>query len=142
MSLDTVGSDATGPNTAGIDRTCPISARQSPPIATAIARSTSTFPGSCTASGLRHGSNAADIARSNPTVVAVVTSSTDPPIDTTRCPEPATRNDGYNPVGFRIRKVLRFMQGYGHQIPTFLQVRAPFPMINTPSRNSGVKARG
>src|SRR5664279_5490062 len=74
--------------------------------------------------------------------IAVVTSSTDPPIDTTRCPEPATRNDGYKPVGFRIRKVLRFMQGYGHQIPTFLQVRAPFPMINTPPRNSGVKARG
>jgi hypothetical protein len=84
ISLDTVGSDATRPNTAGIDRTCPISARQSPPIATAIAKSSSTFPGSCTADGRRHGSNAADIARSNPTVVAVVTSSTDPPIDTTR----------------------------------------------------------
>lgn len=62
--------------------------------------------------------------------------------DTTRCPEPATRNDGYNPVGFRVRKVLRFMLENGRQIPTFLQVRAPFPMINTALRNSGLKARG
>ena len=63
---ETVGSDATGPNTAGSARSTATSARQSPPSATATARSSSTLAGSCTAAGLRHGASACDSASSSP----------------------------------------------------------------------------
>jgi hypothetical protein len=43
---ETVGSLATGPNTSGCARSTATSARQSPPSATAVATSSSTFPGS------------------------------------------------------------------------------------------------
>lgn len=43
---ETVGSEATGPNTAGSARNMPTSARQSPPSATASATSSRTFLGS------------------------------------------------------------------------------------------------
>jgi hypothetical protein len=55
-SRDTTGSDATGPARAGCSRSTAISARQSPPSASAAARSVMTLPGSCTARGARHGS--------------------------------------------------------------------------------------
>ena len=45
LSAATVGSDATWPKRVGSARTWAMSARQSPPIATAIARSSNTFPG-------------------------------------------------------------------------------------------------
>ena len=63
---ETVGSEATGPNTAGSARASATSAKQSPPTATARATSSRTLPGSCTARGLRHGASAADIAVSRP----------------------------------------------------------------------------
>lgn len=46
MRRETVGSEATDPNTAGSARSIAMSARQSPPSATANARSTSILPGS------------------------------------------------------------------------------------------------
>ena len=46
---DTVGSEATGPNTPGSDRSSAMSARQSPPSASVTARSSTTLAGSCTA---------------------------------------------------------------------------------------------
>jgi hypothetical protein len=46
---ETVGSEATGPKTAGSARSMPMSARRSPPDATGTRRSGRTFPRSCTA---------------------------------------------------------------------------------------------
>ena len=51
---ETVGSEATRPNTPGWARSTAMSHAASPPNATAIPRSVTNFPGSCTASGLRH----------------------------------------------------------------------------------------
>jgi len=55
---DTVGSEATEPNSSGAPRSSATSARQSPPRASVTARSTSTFAGSCRANGFRHGASA------------------------------------------------------------------------------------
>lgn len=66
MRRETVGSEATGPNTAGSARSIPTSTGQSPPIATARATSSSLLPGSCSARAFLHGVNAADIAVSKP----------------------------------------------------------------------------
>jgi len=71
-------SEATRPNTAGSARSNPMSARQSPAIATLIAKSSRILPGSSTAHCFRHGDNAADNARSNPIFPAVATSNTAP----------------------------------------------------------------
>jgi hypothetical protein len=54
---ETVGSEATGPNTVGSARSVAMSARQSPPSATASAMSRRTLPGSWTARGFRHGAS-------------------------------------------------------------------------------------
>ncbi len=91
---DTVGSEATRLNTAGSLRSAEMSARQSPPMATLIARSSRIFPGSSTAHCLRDGANAADNSRSNPTLTAVVASSTAPAWDTTRFAVVSTVNGG------------------------------------------------
>ena len=72
-NLETVGSEATRPNTAGSARSNPMSARQSPAIATLIAKSSRILPASSTAHCFRHGDNAADNARSNPIFPAVAT---------------------------------------------------------------------
>jgi hypothetical protein len=79
----TVGSEATDPNRAGSARSNAMSARQSPPTASASAKSSSTFAGSCTASRSRHGSNPLDSARSSPTLAMVSVSSLVPAWDTT-----------------------------------------------------------
>jgi hypothetical protein len=76
ISCDTVGSEATGPNTCRCARSCPMSARQSPPIASDMARSSTILPGSWRASGRRHGDSAALSAASKPTVAAVRVNST------------------------------------------------------------------
>ncbi len=91
---ETVGSEATGPNTAGSARSMPTSARQSPPSATARATSSKIFPGSCTARGFRHGVSAADIAVPRPTLRTVSTSRTPPACETTARPPPSTRTHG------------------------------------------------
>ena len=51
INRDTVGSEAIGPNTSGCARSCPMSARQSPPIASEMARSSRILPGSWWAKG-------------------------------------------------------------------------------------------
>ena len=53
-SRDTTGSEATGPASSGWERSTAISARQSPPSASAMTRSAMILPGSCTARGARH----------------------------------------------------------------------------------------
>lgn len=81
-SRDTVGSEATLPNTSGAWRRSATSARQSPPRVSMTARSHNTLAGSCTASGLRHGANADDSSRSNPTARTVSSTTTAPACDT------------------------------------------------------------
>ena len=58
-SRETTGSEATGPNSSGCARSIATSARQSPPSASATARSVTIFPGLCTARAGRHRSSAA-----------------------------------------------------------------------------------
>ena len=94
ISLETVGSEATGPNTAGSARNMPTSARQSPPSATASATSSRILPGSCTVRGFRQGTSAADIAASRPDLPIVSTNSTAPACETTPRPPPSTRTRG------------------------------------------------
>ena len=108
INRDTVGSEATRPNTAGSARTTEMSDRQSPPMATLIAGSSRIFPGSKMAHCLRQGANASDSARSKPTLPAVATSSTAPAWDTTRFAVVSTVNGGYKPVRLDTRKVLLF----------------------------------
>lgn len=62
----------------------------SPPSATASARSSRTLPGSCTAPGLCNGAGAADIGVSRPALRAVSTSRTPPACETT-APRPPGR---------------------------------------------------
>jgi hypothetical protein len=100
INRDTVGSDATRPNTPGSHRSTATSARQSPPTASAIARSTRTLPGSCWASGLRHGASAADYPLVRPVLSAVRASTTAPACDTTPEPPASTENLGYHDSGF------------------------------------------
>jgi hypothetical protein len=109
-SRDTVGSEATIPNSAGSARSAPMSDRQSPPSATARARSSRTLPGSCTARGLLHGRSAADIAVSRPVLRTVSTSSTPPACETTAAPSPWTRIGGYDPIRFFTWRVLLSLQ--------------------------------
>ena len=65
---ETVGSEATCPNRSGWARTTARSEAQSPPSATAVARSTRTLPGSWTARAGRHGANADDRPRLRPAI--------------------------------------------------------------------------
>ena len=94
ISRDTVGSDATCPKTSGSERIWAMSARQSPPIATAIARSSRILPGLCTANGRIHGRNVVDSSRSSPIRLAVAASSTAPAWDTARWAVVSTISDG------------------------------------------------
>jgi hypothetical protein len=80
---DTVGSEATRPNNPDSAHSSATSARQSPPIASAIETSATLLPGSWLASGLRQGASAPDNAAVNPTVSAVRTNSADAACDTT-----------------------------------------------------------
>ena len=81
-SRDTVGSEATGPNRPGWARTTARSATQSPPRATASARSVMILPGSCRARTDRHGVSACDSNRVTPQTRTTSRSSTPPAEDT------------------------------------------------------------
>jgi hypothetical protein len=81
-SLETTGSDATGPASSGCSRSTAISARQSPPSAMAAARSAMIFPGSCTARGPRHRASPSDRPRPRPVARIVSHSRTVPAWDT------------------------------------------------------------
>jgi hypothetical protein len=94
INLDTVGSEATGPNTSGAARSCATSARQSPPIAKLTARSSTILPGSWRASGRRHGANASLNAPVSPTACAVCSSTVAPACGTTLDPSPSTVRAG------------------------------------------------
>lgn len=113
MRRETVGSEATGPNTAGSARNMPTSAKQSPPNATASATSSRIFPGSWTARGFRHGANATDIAWSWPVLRTVSTSKTEPACETTWRPSPWTRTREYDAIGSLTWKVLFLSQPTG-----------------------------
>jgi hypothetical protein len=89
-SRDTTGSDATGPANSGCSRSTAISARQSPPSASAAARSATILPGSCTARSARHGSRAADRPRPRPVTRSVSHNKTAPAWDTRPFPSADT----------------------------------------------------
>ncbi len=78
----------------GSDRITAASERQSPPNASVTARSVSTFPGSCTASGLRQGDNPSRRAWLSPVTSAVVVSSTPPAEPTAATGAASTRTQG------------------------------------------------
>jgi len=100
---DTVGSEATRPDTAGCARSTATSARQSPPNASAPARSRITLPGSWTAVNGRHGPSARDNPRSSPVARAAWTNST-PPADEASGSVPATSpGSGARPTRRRFR---------------------------------------
>ena len=104
ISRDTVGSDATDPNSSGWARNIATSAKQSPPNANVTARSATTFPGSCTARGLRHPASPTDKPRSSPAARSVSVNSNAPAWATTPDPSPDTTTLAYRPVVFT-RKV-------------------------------------
>jgi hypothetical protein len=81
-SREITGSDATGPARCGCSRSTATSARQSPPSATAAARSATILPGSCTARGARHWASPPDRPRPRPVTRIVSHSSTAPAWDT------------------------------------------------------------
>jgi len=81
-SRDTTGSDATGPASCGCSRSTAMSARQSPPRATAAARSATTFPWSWTARGARHLPRPSDRPRARPVTRIVSHSRTAPAWET------------------------------------------------------------
>jgi hypothetical protein len=107
-------------------RSRPTSARQSPPMASEIARSQTILPGSWLASRLRHGANADDSAAIRPVAWAVRANATAPACDTTPDPVASTPNSGYDDVDFLTRLVLRFLRIFRLQQSELSQFRAPF----------------
>ena len=105
-SRDTTGSDATGPARCGCSRSTAMSARQSPPSASAAARSVTILPGSWTARGARHHSSACDRPRPR-TVTRIVSHSRIAPAWDTRPSRPKTRRPWqyvrYSPLGKCLR---------------------------------------
>ena len=91
---ETVGSEATSPNTPGSARSNPMSAGQSPPNPSVIARSVTTLAGSWIARGLRQGANPAASNRSSPEILTASVNSDPPACDTTPLPAPSTRTRG------------------------------------------------
>ena len=89
-SRDTTGSDATGPASSGCSRSTAISARQSPPSASATARSAMIFPGSCTARGARHRASPPDRPRPRPVTRSVSPAADAPAWDTSPWPSADT----------------------------------------------------
>lgn len=97
---DTVGSEATEPNTPTSARTAAISAGQSPPSPSAIARPVTILAGSCRANGLRHGDNTRRRFRVHATGPNRAVSNRPPACDATPDPAASNRTHGYNPVVF------------------------------------------
>lgn len=98
IKRDTVGSEATGPNTSGCARNWAMSARQSPPSANATARSSTILPGSWRDNGFRQGDRATDRASVNPVFSAVRNNRTEPACDTTPVPVADADRRGYGDV--------------------------------------------
>jgi len=89
-SRDTTGSDATGPARSGCSRSTAMSARQSPPSATAAARPATILPGSRTARGARHRERPRDRFRPRPVTRSVSHSTTAPAWETMPLPSQDT----------------------------------------------------
>ena len=100
ISRETTGSEATGPDRPGCERSTAISARQSPPRATATARSAMTFPGSWTARGACHRCSPADSCRSRPVTFRTLVSRTAPDWEMIPVPSADTRIFGRAAVRF------------------------------------------
>ncbi len=91
---EAVGSEATGPKTAGSARTTARSAQVSPPRANVNARSSNTLAGSWVAFAGRHGANAADSPTPRPAARTVEVNSTPPARPTAPRPVVSTLNRG------------------------------------------------
>ena len=100
INRDTVGSEATRPNTPGWARSTATSQAASPPSATAIARSATIFPGSWVASGLRHGPSNRTNCPDRPLRRAVSTNNTPPACETSDSPPMITDSQGRRPLSF------------------------------------------
>jgi len=94
ITRETVGSDATMPNTPGWARSRAMSAAQSPPSATVMARSTKIFAGSWMVRERRHGRTPADRCRSRPVIRAVWASNTPPAVEIIDSPPATTGSQG------------------------------------------------
>ena len=118
---DTVGSEATNPNTPGWARTRATSQAASPPKATATARSSTTFPESWTAKGSRHGPNRDDSSRANPLRRAVSTSRVPPACDTSDSLPAITDNHGLRCLSFTCEvPLIRSDPSFSNSDPTGL----------------------
>jgi hypothetical protein len=125
FSRDITGSDATGPNRSGSARITPASARQSPPNATAMARSSTVLPGSCTARAGRHRASPADRPAPRPVIRAVSVSSSAPAWDTIPVPSPDAVIFGRRTV-FCICKVPSARTGYDSRQALSSKVKGTF----------------
>lgn len=99
-SRDTVGSEATSPNTPGWAHSTATSAAQSPPSATATTRSSTILPGSWIANGRRQGRSRHDSSRDSPAPRAVAISSDPPACETNDSPPTITDNHGRRCLSF------------------------------------------
>jgi hypothetical protein len=129
---DTVGSEATRPNTDGSARSSATSARQSPPSASVTARSVITFAGSCRAVGLRHGASTADNAVSTPHARTVSTRATPPACDATPVPDVSAWTRGYIPLRFTLKGAPRSTTSVTRHL-RFSLTWSTFQLITTPS---------
>ena len=133
-SRDTTGSDATGPASSGCSRSTAISARQSPPSATAAARSATIFPGSCTARGARHRASPSDRPRPRPVTRIVSHSRTAPAWDTRPFPSDDTATLAVRALFFT-GKVPSAGGGQDPRQALFFQVKGTFSCEQTAAGN-------
>ena len=125
ISRDTVGSEATNPNTPASARSTAISQAASPPNATATARSNVIFPGSWTAKGRRHRPNQDDSSRASPLPRAVSTSSVPPACDTNDSPPTTTDNHGLRCLSFTCEVPLNSVRSGSVQLRSNRAEQAP-----------------
>lgn len=100
MARETVGSEATGSNTQGCARSTAMSAAQSPPSATVMARSVTILAGSWIARAGRHRRRPVVMARSRPLTWAVWVSSAAPAVEINDSLPVITDSQGRNRLGF------------------------------------------
>lgn len=88
------------------------------------------LPGSSTASGLRHGDNASDSARSNPAARAASVNSTPPAWPIADTSATSTWKCGYGPVVFTLKMLFELGEQISRQ-DQFSQFRSIFHVYNT-----------
>ena len=141
ISRDTTGSEATGPASSGWERSTATSARQSPPSASATARSAMIFPGSCTARGARHRASPAERPSPSPVTRAASASSNAPAWDTIPLPSADTVILGRRAVFFTW-KVPLARRGQDLRQALSSQAKGTFYMQTIKVSRSLAKARG